>query len=200
MEHMENIRGIATEQYDGMEILNSLPYRMTLSDTAGNMEMRKTLLEDAVPLFHLVQHNPDIPSHVAWAKNVTTVDEVIPSMQRLSNMVMDGRYVITENSEILGALWAFPGDKAGEFGIGYCLDKAARGKGIASAAVTSMLEMLKTRGASQVYFQIVPSNANSAAIPKRLGCRQAESVMGRDFPVLQQRWRLDLRNHPQSLS
>lgn len=198
MAHMENIRGAAREQYNGMEIVSSLPDHMVLSGVPGNTQIRKTLPEDAVPLFQLVQRNPDIPSHVAWAKNVATADDVIPSMQRLSNMTMDGRYVITEDSEIIGALWAFPGNKTGEFGIGYCLDTAARGKGVVTAAVTSMLEMLKVGGATQVYFQIVPSNTNSSAIPRRLGCWQAESVMGRDFPVLQQRWRLDLQNNTHS--
>lgn len=178
-----------TPEEQGWQTISSLPDRIAVSNVVA---LRKTLPSDATALFEMLQRNTDIPKYTAWAKDINSVEEVVPSLQRLSNEVMDGRYVITNKGGIVGAIWAFPGATSREFGVGYCLDKSARGNGYASMAITSLLEQLKLLGASQAYFQIIPSNKASAAIPLGLGGRKAEVVMGKDFPVLQQRWRLSL--------
>lgn len=169
--------------------LQALPDVIPVSE---NLYLRRTLPDDDAALFAMLQRNPDIPTHVAWAKDIRTIEEVIPSLQRLSNIHMDGRYVIITNNQVSGAIWTFPGGNDEDFGIGYCLDQSARGRGYVTKAATALLEQLKVLGAHQAYFQVMLTNTGSTAVAQRLGCQPAEVVMGKDFPVQQQRWRLKL--------
>lgn len=172
----------------GFEVIGALPDQISVSD---GLAIRKIMPEDAEALFRLVQDNPDIPQYTAWAKGIDSVEEVVPSLQARSNTSMDGRYVIAVGNQVVGSIWASPGRREAEFGVGYCLDSGARGNGYVSQAITALLEQLKFLGAKHIYFQIVPDNIDSIAVPKRLGFHPAEEVMGVDFPVTQQRWRID---------
>ncbi len=173
----------------GANILGDLADVIPVS---GDLLIKKIRPTEGDVLFALLQQNPDIPAHVAWAKDVAKEEDVIPELQRRSGTQMDGRYAIVAHGQITGAVWTFQGDQKGEFGIGYCLDKASRGRGYITDSVKVMIEQLKTIGAEQVYFQVMSTNAESAAVAQRLGCQPAETVMGVDFPVAQQRWRLSL--------
>lgn len=154
--------------------------------------LRKLVPEDALAIFDLVMRNPDMPTQVAFAKDITKVGDVIPSLQSRSNDALDGRYAIEVQNELVGSIWTFPGYEEGEFGLGYCLDSTSRGGGIVTKSVKKIIEELRLLGARQVYFQIIIGNEDSVAIPRRLGCVPAERLVGTDFPVEQQRWRLQL--------
>jgi RimJ/RimL family protein N-acetyltransferase len=169
--------------------LAALPSTINIADS---LYARATTQVDAPALFAMIRDNSDIPSYTAWAKGVATEDDVIPSLQRLSDEEMHGRFILADEGKVIGAIWAFPGSQPAEFGIGYCLDKAVRGKGYATKAVSAMIGQLKGLGAQQIYLQIISSNLASSAIPQRLGFTLAETVMGVDFPVEQQRWRLNV--------
>lgn len=170
-------------------VLNHLAEHIIVSDS---IVLRKLVSEDDQAIFNLIKRNPDIPTQVAFAKDVADVDDVLPSLQQRSNEKLDGRYAILAQNKLVGSIWAFPGSEEHEFGIGYCLDNTARGSGYATEAAKKMIEELKLLGASKVYFQIIIGNDDSSAVPKRLGCEPAEKLIGTDFPVEQQRWRLRL--------
>ncbi len=172
-------------------VLNKLPYCIPITK---ELDLRKTEHFDADALYNMLERDPDIKNRVSWARTVDSADEVIPSMEHLSNADLDGRYVIAaKHGEVIGALWTFPGEQEREFGIGYCLDKDARGKGHATQAVTAMIDQLQQLGAQHVYLQIITSNGESNAIAQRLGFEPAETIVGVDFPVEQQRWRVNLQ-------
>jgi RimJ/RimL family protein N-acetyltransferase len=172
--------------------LSELPYCIPATK---DLDLRKTEHFDADALYTMLERDPNIKNCVSWARTVTDVTQVIPSMEHLSNSDLDGRYVLAGNrGEVVGALWAFPGEHEKEFGIGYCLDINARGKGYATKAVSTMIDRLDELGAQHIYLQIITTNNESNAIAQRLGFEPAEIVMGADFPVEQQRWRLELTN------
>lgn len=173
--------------------LSRLPYCIPI--TKG-LDLRKTERFDADGLHQMLERDPGIKNCVSWAKDVNDVTQVIPSMVRLSNANLDGRYVITtKHGKIVGALWTFPGEREQEFGIGYCLDTDVRGKGYATQAVTAMVNQLKKFDAQYIYLQIITTNDGSNAVAQRLGFKPSETIMGTDFPIAQQRWRLNLESH-----
>jgi RimJ/RimL family protein N-acetyltransferase len=182
---METRPGALQETAD----LGILPVHMAID---GDISLRKVTPEDAADLFTMVERNPDIASATSWARNVRSVTDVLPTLQGLSNEDMDGRYVIEGVEGIVGSVWAFPGRQDGEFGIGYCLDAASRGDGIVTLAVATLIGNLESIGARHIYFQIMQTNADSIAVARRLGCYPAELVQTKEFPVTQQRWRLDI--------
>ncbi len=173
-----------------MNNLSKLPNEISISN---NLEIRKIKPSDAEDLYKLVKNNPDIPKRVAWAKYVKTFDDVIPSLKLRSDGTLNGRFVIISQGKIVGCLGVYETKQKNEYSMGYCLDKSARGKGYVTKVIKAMIEQLKNLGAKHFYFQIVPGNNDSIAIPKRLGFYPAETVMGIDFPVEQQRWRLDIK-------
>lgn len=184
---MEHCTG--NERLSNTEVVSSLPFHII--DTP-ELEVRRTLPEDAEALFSMLKRNPDIPAHVAWAKDVNSESDVIPHIQRLSNETMEGRYTILTEGHLAGNVWVFPGIQDGEFGAGYCLDSTARGKRLIEKTVEALIGELRVRDAKQIYFQIVLGNTRSISVPQKLGCKPAEKIMGKDFPVEQQRWRLSL--------
>lgn len=169
--------------------ISTLPPLMIITE---ELELKKITPADTDDLFRLVQNNPDIPQYTAWAKGIRADHDVIPNLQKYSNATMDGRYIITADDRVVGSIWAFAGSQDGEFGMGYCLDKSARGKGYVTKAATFVINQLKNLGAQEIYFQIIPNNLNSGAVAQRLGFMPAETVVGTDFPVEQKRWRLSL--------
>lgn len=170
-------------------IVSLLPRNIRISD---DLALEKLTPNDVGAIFSMVERNPDIPRQVAFAKDITKLDDVLPSLQSRSNENLDGRYAIMSCNNLVGSIWAFPGSEEREFGIGYCLDSTARGNGYITRAVNRMIEELKLLGASEVYFQIISQNTDSIDIPRSLGCQPAERLIGVDFPVEQQRWRLQL--------
>ncbi|MDB5164739.1 MAG: hypothetical protein JWL89_365 [Candidatus Saccharibacteria bacterium] len=173
-----------------MAVISSLPPHFAISDS---LALQKHVPSDAEAIFTMLERTPDIPKHVAFAKDITRLDDVLPSLQSRSNEAIDGRYAIMAHYTLVGSVWAFPGSEEREFGIGYCLDHAARGNGYATQAATTMVKQLQLLGANEIYFQIITGNTDSIAIPERLGCKPAEMIIGTDFPVEQQRWRLQLK-------
>lgn len=170
--------------------LRRLPDQLTISE---GLELKRIEEADLPRLFDIIERNPDIRERVAWASKVRAAEDVLPSLQRYSNEDMDGRFVIVGEGDVVGYIGIHPSRHVGEYGIGYFLDSAARGRGYVTNAVRSLTEQAKLHlDAEQIYLQIVPDNAASRAVPERLGFHKAETVMGVDFPVEQQRWRLDL--------
>jgi RimJ/RimL family protein N-acetyltransferase len=177
-------------RHDKYAHLRALPERLDISE---KLAIRRVRPADADGLFAVIQDNPDIKKYVAWASKVESVEDVIPRLQHYSNKDMDGRYLITSDEATVGYIGIHPSSNDGEYGIGYCLHKSARGQGYVTDAVAALTEQARDQlGARQIYLQIMLDNEGSNAIPERLGFYWAETVMGVDFPVEQQRWRLDL--------
>jgi ribosomal-protein-serine acetyltransferase len=176
--------------HDKYAHLKALPTHLDISD---KLAIRRVKPTDKDELFAILEYNPDIGKYVAWASKVESAEDVVPRLRHYSNEDMDGRYLITSEEKVVGYIGIHPGSGDGEYGIGYCLDKDARGQGYVTDAVAALTEQARTQlGARQVYLQIILENEESNAVPERLGFYRAETVMGVDFPVEQQRWRLDL--------
>jgi ribosomal-protein-serine acetyltransferase len=168
--------------------LRTLPEYLGITE---RLALRKIQETDVQRLFDIIEGNPDIPQYVAWASKVRTAEDVVPSIQRYSNEEMDGRFAIVGDGSVVGYI-GIHARKRGEYGIGYFLDSSARGNGYVIDAASALIEQARERlHAEQIFMQIVPGNEASSAIPERLGFYEAETVMGTDFPVEQQRWRLD---------
>lgn len=170
--------------------LGALPDRMSIAES---LELKKFEPTDTPALFDIVTRNPEIKETVAWAAKVDDVDEIEPRMRHLSNGAYDGRFVIINGGRLIGYVGAHPGQQDHEFGVSYMLDKTARGKGYVSQALNILVEALETHVyARHIYSQIIIGNESSEAVALRLGFQPAETLIGVDFPVEQQRWRLEL--------
>lgn len=153
----------------------------------------QTTVAHAARLYEIIVQNPDVAEGVAWAATVAAEAEVLPRLRQYSDEQCSGRYTLFENDRIVGHFSIRGGTEPAEYSMGYLLDKSARGRGLAPLSVTALIEQACTvLDARHFYLQIKPQNEGSMAIAKRLGFYPAETVMGVDFPVEQQRWRLDL--------
>ncbi len=170
--------------------LGALPDCMPI---AAGLELKKFEPGDASALFEILERNPEVKETVAWAAKVDAAEDVEPRMRNLSNEVYDGRFVIINGGRLIGYVGAHPGQQDHEFGVSYMLDKTARGKGYVSQALNILVEALETHVyARHIYSQIIIGNESSEAVALRLGFQPAETLIGVDFPVEQQRWRLEL--------
>ncbi len=177
----------AAERVAGLGVL---PLRMPV---ANGLALRKALPTDDKTLFDIIKRNPEITETVAWAATVTAAEDVIPRLRHVSNEAMDGRFVVIEWGQVIGYIGAHPGEQDNEFGVSYALDKAFRGQGYAGQALNTFIQELKEWcGARHIYAQIIIGNEPSEILAERHGFQPTEEVMGVDFPVPQQRWRLDL--------
>lgn len=168
--------------------LADLPNEITILSHVG---LRKISAADARALFSIIENNPEIRHFTAWPKEVWALEDTLPRLAAYSNTDFDGRFVIIARDIVVGHIGAFAGQNPHEYGIGYFLDKSARGNGYITMAVSVLVAQLKAHlGAQEIFLQIKPDNPESIAVAKRLGCVEAETVMGVDFPVEQQRWRL----------
>jgi RimJ/RimL family protein N-acetyltransferase len=70
--------------------------------------------------------------------------------------------------------------------IGYWLDQAATGRGIATAACRAAIDYSRSLGASEVYAGITNGNTPSIGVVTRLGFEHIQDVENRS------RWRLPL--------
>jgi ribosomal-protein-serine acetyltransferase len=169
--------------------LHTLPEYLDITERLALRKVQKT---DFQCLFDIIKGNPDISKYVAWASKVHAAEDVVPRLQRYSNEEMDGRFVIIGNGSVVGYIGIHARNR-GEYGIGYFLDSSARGNGYVTDAASALIEQARQNlQAEQIFMQIIPDNEASSAIPEHLGFHKAETVMGTDFPVEQQRWRLDL--------
>lgn len=170
--------------------LEDLPDNIAVSE---DIELRTIEPNDAEGLAAIIKHNPDIKQHSAWASNVEAVSDVIPILQHYSDEQLSGRYAVWHREQLVGYMGISNGHVPKEYGIGYFLDHQARGHGIATTSLQGLIQQAQTTlGAEHIYLQIKPENADSVGVAKRLGFTAAEIVMGKDFPVPQQRWRIEL--------
>jgi RimJ/RimL family protein N-acetyltransferase len=178
---------------DAAEKMGSLGALPTHIPVAGGLVLRKVLLADAPALFDIIERNPEIKETVAWAAKVESVNDVIPRIRHRSNRTMDGRFVLVSEGKVVGYAGAHPGNQDQEFGLSYLLDKTSRGEGYINRSLTALIEELRIHaGAQHIYSQIIIGNEASASVARRLGFQPAETLIGVDFPVKQQRWRLEL--------
>ncbi len=187
-EHQDHLMAVDLRQ-ETKNSLSILPDEILTTDT---LKLRKIEPADAADLHAILENNRDIQEHVAWASRTHAPQDVIPALQRYSNEAMDGRFALIADNKIMGYMGISPGDQDDEYGIGYFLDATARGNGHITNAVAALIDQARTHlGAKHVYIQIKPYNQESIAVAQSLGFQPAETVMGVDFPVQQQRWRLD---------
>lgn len=74
--------------------------------------------------------------------------------------------------------------------LGYWLDEAATGRGIATAACRAAIDYSRSLGASELYAGITNGNTPSIGVVKRLGFEHIQDVENRS------RWRLALSDDP----
>ena len=175
------------DRIDGLAVL---PEQIPVSD---NVVLRRIYPEDAEGFSDIIERNPEIRECVAWAKDVHSPEDVLPGLQCFTNDEMLGRFAIDNDGEIIGYAGILPGNQEREYGISYFLDETARGKGYAKRAAAALVYQAETQlEARQIYLQIILGNEASIAVAMSLGFVPAEKVMGKDFPVEQQRYRLEL--------
>ena len=185
----EEFRGHGFTSYSEL-LMHRLPDVITVSD---DITLNTITYEDSDELFAIIERNSDTRHHVAWASNIVSAADVMPVLQRYSNEQLSGRYALRHHGKVVGYIGMSRGGHHKEYGIGYFLDHEYRGNGIVSTAIKALAQQARDQlGAQQVYLQIKPGNTDSIAVAKRLGFYPAETVVGKDFPVEQQRWRLDL--------
>lgn len=146
--------------------------------------------KDGSAIYALLERNPDFYNYLAWATKVKSEADVIPSIQAYSNRNMDGRYGIVSPDGIRGYTGIHKSES--DYALSYGLDHAARGHGYVNLALRVLIRMAYVElHARSFVMQIQPENAASVHVAESLGSVAAEKVMGVDFPVMQQRWRLD---------
>lgn len=149
--------------------------------------------EDSSTIYALLERNPDFYSYLAWATKVRSEADVIPSIQVYSNENMDGRYGIVSPDGVRGYVGIHKSEE--EYALSYGLDHEARGRGYVYLALRALTNVAyKKLYARSFVMQIQPKNTASVRVAESLHAVAAEKVMGFDFPVMQQVWRLNGAN------
>jgi RimJ/RimL family protein N-acetyltransferase len=170
--------------------LAALPEQIPVTD---DVILRRIYPEDAERFSDIIERNPEIRNYVAWAKEVYSSEDVLTRLQRCTNEEMLGRFAIDADEEIVGYAGILPGNQNREYGVSYFLDSSTRGKGYAKRAIAALVDQAATKlEAEHIYSQIIIGNDASAAVVRSLGFLPAEKLIGVDFPVEQQRYRLEL--------
>ncbi len=88
--------------------------------------------------------------------------------------------VAADSSAILGGC-RFKGIPiSGSVEIGYGVAVSERGRGVATAAVETLLGLAAANGATQVVAHIVPDNVASAKVVSRLGFSSGHPILDQD--------------------
>jgi len=115
------------------------------------------------------------PSHVA-ARSLSQLDAGVPASWCVPFLI-----VARESGEILGGC-RFKGEPInGRVEIGYGVAKSARCRGVATAAVTQLLNLAASSGlVSHVDAHILPDNVASSTVVSRLGFLRGHPVVDPD--------------------
>ncbi|QZY16749.1 GNAT family N-acetyltransferase [Streptomyces decoyicus] len=147
------------------------------------VELRVPTEEDAMN-WHRVFNDPDVMEFHGGVPAELSVYEELAARQRRHHAEL-GFCLFTLLDPADGAVIGFTGAQpwprdwgpVGEIEIGWRLGRAYWGKGYATAAARTALEAVRTAGVRHVVAMVDARNERSIAVTRRLGMRQAETVI-----------------------
>lgn len=180
-----------------MEQINEAQSRMPREiPVDDSLALRWLVLEDSTRIWEIFTVDPDIQKRVTWMHELTSETDVA---DRIHEFQQSGslRYGIVKEGRLVGyvGMWQDRGYMTGvtpedEYGFGYFLDAAERGKGItarATAALMASAEAVFNVKTWAVYCE--DDNKPSQAVLKSLGFTAADQTF--DEPTMhtiERRW------------
>ena len=156
--------------------------------------MRPWTAADAAALLPVLEANvshlsPWIPAHVATPVPLPELAERLAGFAADFAAERAFRYVLlsADGGQLLGEADLFPRAPSGRVSlaeadcaeIGYWLDTAATGRGLATEATRALLDVAAALpGMTHAEIRCDPANAASAAVPRRLGFELASAAPG----------------------
>ena len=147
------------------------------------VELRVPADEDALH-WHRVFDDPEVMEFHGGTSAELSVYEELTARQRRHHAER-GFCLFTMLDPADGAVIGFTGAQpwprdwgpVGEIEIGWRLGRAYWGKGYATAAAQAALEFVRTAGVRHVVAMVDSRNERSQAVTRRLGMRQAETMI-----------------------
>lgn len=182
---MERVRGHGQDQ--------AMPREIALSDT---LSLSLLTPEDAQRIAEIFDADPSIQRRVTWAHGLEDVDAIAARIERFQQ---NGslRYGIRQDGRLIGyvGMWKDEGymegvATEGQYGFGYFLDPASRGKGTMVAAVEKLMETAEGVFDVEVWAAYCEDdNSASQGVLKKLGFTRTKMVF--DEPTMhtaERRW------------
>ncbi|MEV0368628.1 GNAT family N-acetyltransferase [Streptomyces sp. NPDC050636] len=147
------------------------------------VELRVPTEEDALH-WHRVFNDPEVMEfHGGSAAELSVYEELTARQRKHDAQLGFCFYTLLDPAD--GAVIGFTGAQpwpwewgpAGEIEIGWRLGRAYWGKGYATVAAQAALESVRAAGVRHVVAMVDARNERSIAVTRRLGMRQAETVI-----------------------
>ncbi|MCD2255508.1 GNAT family N-acetyltransferase [Agrilactobacillus fermenti] len=139
-----------------------------------HLSLRRLTIQDAQPLFGLVQRNISIlQDYMPWATPNMTVEDEANWIQNMLKKSIDGTvyaFVLLFDDQVIGALDLHHIDPINQHAeIGYWLDQSHQGQGLMTKAVQKLEEIaFYELDLQRIEIQAVTQNTASRGIPERL--------------------------------
>lgn len=161
-------------------------------DVFGDFEILVLSPADAPALDRLRQRDPDFSNRITWMHDIGEgVDAITTAIEESDSLIK--RYGIRRHNDIIGyiAIGASSDGVPGTYEIGYFLDSEARGKGVITKAVASLLMSATTHLKPSCFWaNIADDNEASQKIVQAVGFESTDDMIWDEIlGVWERRWR-----------
>lgn len=164
--------------------------------TEQGFKLRFLRPEDAEGIYEIFQADPMIQSYVTWTAGLENAEDVRRAIEEFQSK-QSLRYAITDEDSVVGyiGIWKdrgyFTGKPAeGEYGFGYFVDPAERGRGIVTSAAKALTAEAERVFPIEIYsLYIEDGNLASQAVARKLGFGRTDTVVEEPkLHCLERRW------------
>ena len=139
--------------------------------------LRPFALDDAQAMFDNWASDDTVTKFLTWPTHQSVADTRAVLAQWVESQSMEWAIVPKEMGEPVGSIGVVD-DQGDEVEVGYCLSRAAWGKGYAAEALSALIEWLFAHGVSRVLAKHDVENPNSGRVMQKAGMRYLESRAG----------------------
>ncbi len=151
-----------------------------------NIVLRQLKAEDGPRIVEILDADPTIRDRVSVAAKIHTPEDVALEVLNYQGDPHLIRYALTEGDEVIGlmSLWRdvdspFDApDNPDDYGFGYFIDPAARGKGIVTDALGNLLETADTAlNPRQFIAYCEDDNTDSISVLRKIGFEPTDTIL-----------------------
>lgn len=135
----------------------------------------RPLTEEDAPL--LVEATSGETGRALWDRTPAGPYSLADARAALAKWTADTSYGLFENGRLVAAAGLMP-DAPGSAELAYWVRPEARGRGLATAALTHLTTLARDNGFTHLWLEIRPGNTASQRVAERAGYVRTERVVG----------------------
>jgi RimJ/RimL family protein N-acetyltransferase len=140
----------------------------------------RPLTEEDVPL--LVEATGRETARALWDRTPAGPYSLADARAALAKWTDDTSYGVFENGRLVAAVGLMP-DAPGRAELAYWVRPEARGRGLATAALTHLTTVARDNGFTDLWLEIRPDNTASQRVAERAGFVRTDRVSGHGYLV-----------------